>query len=469
MINPTEALANGLALHREGRITEAEVFYRQALDAEPDNSDTQYLLGVIAFDSDRFEEAGKLIGDSTHNKPNNPDAYVYLGHLSKQGGDMNLAEIHYRRAVELAPDYPLALNNLGNALRENKRIDESLAVYRRAVEADPTYVSALTNLGNLYFDEGNHEDGERLLRQALGHAPNDAGIITYLARVVMRQGRDEEAIRIYADALRIDPRNPDANARMAQIKVTDGNPVEALTYCETAIEVDPAHTLGLSLLAHVSSETGDEERARYLLDGDRLVQTVDMKVPEEFDGLDAFNKGIAEHLLSHPTLRFEPPGRVTRNCYQSGNLLADPKGPIAHLEEIIHSAIATYAESLPDDPNHPFLANRPSHWRLNVWGIVIDRPQGIVDSHIHPKGWLSGVCYIDLPSDIDSAAEAHAGWIEFGRVPLDFKSTVEPPITLLKPQKGKVLLFPAYFYHRTLPYDSDERRISIAFDVQAGD
>jgi hypothetical protein len=54
-------------------------------------------------------------------------------------------------------------------------------------------------------------------------------------------------------------------------------------------------------------------------------------------------------------------------------------------------------------------------------------------------------------------------------VPLDFKSTVEPPITLLKPQKGKVLLFPAYFYHRTLPYDSDERRISIAFDVQAGD
>ena len=469
MTDPTEILTQGLALLREGRTAEAEALFRQALDAEPGNSDAQYLLGIIAFESGRAEEAGRLIGDSTHNNPSNPDAYVYLGHLAKQGGDLNLAEAHYRRAVELAPEYPLALNNLGNALRENKRIDEALGAYERAIEVDPAYVSALTNLGNLHRDEGDYGQAERFLRRAMEHAPNDVGIITYLARAVMRQDRAEEALRIYSDALRIDPRHADANADMAKIRALQGKPQEALIFCQAAIATDPAHTAGLSMLAHMSSETGDEETARRLLDGDRLVRMVDMQVPDEFNGLDAFNESLAGHLLAHLTLKLEPPGWATRNCYQSGNLLADPKGPMVHLEKIIRSAIATYAESLPDDPDHPFLVNRPSHWRLNVWGIVIDRAQGIVDSHNHAKSWLSGVCYIELPTDIDSAAADHAGWIEFGRAPLEFKCAIEPPITVIKPKKGKVLLFPAYFYHRTLPYDSGERRISIAFDVQVGD
>ena len=30
-----------------------------------------------------------------------------------------------------------------------------------------------------------------------------------------------------------------------------------------------------------------------------------------------------------------------------------------------------------------------------------------------------------------------------------------------------MVLFPSYFYHRTLPFESDEVRISIAFDVLA--
>jgi hypothetical protein len=28
-----------------------------------------------------------------------------------------------------------------------------------------------------------------------------------------------------------------------------------------------------------------------------------------------------------------------------------------------------------------------------------------------------------------------------------------------------MVLFPSYFYHRTVPFESDEVRISIAFDV----
>ena len=36
---------------------------------------------------------------------------------------------------------------------------------------------------------------------------------------------------------------------------------------------------------------------------------------------------------------------------------------------------------------------------------------------------------------------------------------------LVRPQEGTLLLFPSYFWHRTIPFDSAEQRISIAFDL----
>ena len=469
MTQAMEALKKGFALHQAGRPTEAEPLYRRALEAEPGNPDAMYLLGVIAFDAERFDEAGELIGRSAEINPKNPDAHVYLGHLAKMNADMNMAETHFSRAVELAPGYALALNNLGNALRENKRIDAAIDAYERAVEADPAYVSALTNLGSLHRDEGDYEAAERYYRQALQHAPNDAVVTTYLARAVNRLGRTEEALRLYAEALRIDPGTPDANADIAIIRAAEHNHGEALAHAKTTIAADPTHTMGLALTAIMAAETGDEEMADYLLGEERFVQTHEMEVPAEFDGIGAFNESLTHHVLDHPTLRYEPPGRAIRRCSQTGSLLAEPKGPMVHLERIIHSAIAASAEALPAAPGHPFLSIKPSYWRLNVWGIVIDRPQGFVESHIHTKSWLSGVCYLELPSDVDGDDGTHAGWIEFGRAPEEFGCVGEPPITLFKPEPGKVLLFPGYFYHRTVPYQSDERRISVAFDVQAGD
>jgi hypothetical protein len=33
------------------------------------------------------------------------------------------------------------------------------------------------------------------------------------------------------------------------------------------------------------------------------------------------------------------------------------------------------------------------------------------------------------------------------------------------PAPGRLVIFPSYFHHRTLPFASGEQRISIAFDV----
>jgi len=83
--------------------------------------------------------------------------------------------------------------------------------------------------------------------------------------------------------------------------------------------------------------------------------------------------------------------------------------------------------------------------------------------HIHPAAWLSGVYYAEIPAGI--GAEDHAGWLEFGRPPGHFHNRIEPPLRAIRPQAGLMVLFPAYFYHHTIPLEMDQRRISIAFDL----
>ncbi|MGI9309361.1 MAG: 2OG-Fe(II) oxygenase family protein, partial [Gammaproteobacteria bacterium] len=105
----------------------------------------------------------------------------------------------------------------------------------------------------------------------------------------------------------------------------------------------------------------------------------------------------------------------------------------------------------------------PEYPIVRAWGTVLPAA-GYQTSHIHPLGCLSGVYYAQLPDDM-SGTERHDGWIEFGAPPPRY-SVAEPPVgRRIEPQEGRLLIFPSYFHHRTLPFTSSESRISIAFDV----
>jgi len=137
---------------------------------------------------------------------------------------------------------------------------------------------------------------------------------------------------------------------------------------------------------------------------------------------------------------------------------------MAALETKIMDVVEGYRQAVPADSAHPFLAQRAERMGLSVWDVAMDS-QGHQLSHIHPSAWLSGVYYARIPGIIGDHDPVHAGWIEFGRPPEDFHATAEPEVPLIKPAEGLMILFPSYFYHRTVPFESDEVRISIAFDV----
>ncbi len=94
------------------------------------------------------------------------------------------------------------------------------------------------------------------------------------------------------------------------------------------------------------------------------------------------------------------------------------------------------------------------------------RSQGYQHGHIHPSAWISGVYYVSLPPEVRQEKNDDSGWIEFGRAPYYYSIDNTQNVRAVQPEEGMLVLFPSYFYHRTVPFDSDKERVTIAFDFR---
>jgi hypothetical protein len=81
-------------------------------------------------------------------------------------------------------------------------------------------------------------------------------------------------------------------------------------------------------------------------------------------------------------------------------------------------------------------------------------------------GWISSAYYVSLPDELDDASRRQ-GWLKFGESHLDLGSGSGAE-HFVKPHVGHLVLFPSYFWHGTVPFESRDERLTIAFDVVPG-
>ncbi len=131
---------------------------------------------------------------------------------------------------------------------------------------------------------------------------------------------------------------------------------------------------------------------------------------------------------------------------------------------MIDRALSAYLKQLPVDSGHPFLSYRPTRWRLHAWATRV-RAMEEQEHHYHQHGWISGVYYVNVPSEVGADGSGMAGFIEFCRFQQFSDRDVKSEFAAVKPEPGLMVLFPAYFYHRIVPFRSADLRISVAFNV----
>ena len=86
---------------------------------------------------------------------------------------------------------------------------------------------------------------------------------------------------------------------------------------------------------------------------------------------------------------------------------------------------------------------------------------GKLDPHIHENGWLSGSIYINVPPKLK--ADSGNLVVSLGnKLDVAENKKIEKSINVVT---GSICLFPASLFHYTVPFESNEDRIVLAFDV----
>jgi uncharacterized protein (TIGR02466 family) len=173
---------------------------------------------------------------------------------------------------------------------------------------------------------------------------------------------------------------------------------------------------------------------------------------------------LNQALLKEIAKRRAADGGVTksnRKGWHSSNDLFERKEPAqAALGQMLLRMIAQSALRVAPEADFANIELVAEGW-INV------NPRGGYNApHDHVGAFWSGCYYVRVPDDI----EGQGGAIEFlsPHKPLPGSSLINAPITAdklcVRPKPGTVLIFPASMVHWVHPNDSDQERVTIAFN-----
>ena len=252
----------GVALHQQGRFAEAELIYRDVLQQNPKSFEAMHLLGVLALQTSKTQQAVELIGKAIALNPAVPTAHCNLGSaltaLQRHAEALasfdkaialkaDLADAHGNRAaalnalrqyeqaltscdraIALKSDYPEAYNNRAHALNALKRHEEAVASCDQAIALRPNYPEAHNNRGNALNALARHTDAVASYDKAIAFAPKYAEAYNNRGNALYHLGRAEEATASYELAIAIRPDYAEAyNNR--------GNALGSLQRCDPAL------------------------------------------------------------------------------------------------------------------------------------------------------------------------------------------------------------------------------------------
>ncbi len=241
MTTVSEAFQAAFAHHQRGELAQAQTIYRQILDAEPQHADVWHLLGLVAHQEGRNDEAVNSILRAISLNDAQPAYHNHLGAVYAVVGELEKAEASFRRALELSPSDAQVHYNLAALL--NLRGDPQAAIdhYRRAVEFNPRLAEAHFNLGNLLRDREEWPAAQRAYLAAIAARPNYVKALMSMAAVCANQGKIAEAEDAWRQVTHIDQRHVEARLRLGSSLQSKGRLEEAAGWLRAAILLDPRH------------------------------------------------------------------------------------------------------------------------------------------------------------------------------------------------------------------------------------
>jgi tetratricopeptide (TPR) repeat protein len=488
-----------------GRQQEARSSLQQAMSLPTAPAGLQpamlQLLALLQEQAQQLPEALQTLDRALQLAPQRAALHHNRGVLLQRLNRPAQALAAHDTAMALGLDAADAHYNRGNSLQSLGRSAHALQAYRAALDRDPQHALALYDTARLRWRMGQADfcaeldaaiaaapasalglgiKGRLLLRaerfaaaadafaQAASRAPATPGYHDGLGQALARLQRFDEALAAHQRAVALAPQDAGAHVSWAACLLQAGQAAHAVQAAEQAVQLAP-HNQEAWAMAGLAWRAAGDPRERWLNDFERHVQVFDLEPPAGWADMASFNDALAQALQAQHLDAEAPVDQTLRHGTQTlGDIFEQGLPLVMQLKQRVSQAVDSYVaglSGLPADPSHPLRGRAGHGWRFSdSWSSRL-RSSGFHTQHVHPHGWISSCYYVALPGVVRAGQRDQAGWITFGVPDIRIPGLDPAPQRTEQPRAGRLVLFPSFMWHGTVPFDDAGDRLTVAFDV----
>lgn len=423
--------------------------------APPNTKKTKAHLNIISdlYLKKKYKQVIDELTPFLKKYPKNIDGKNFLALSYKQIGDFNRAISLFQSLIVEYPKEGFLSSNLANILYNQGKIALAIEQYKRCIKIDPLENNAYCGLSNCYTELGRFNDAIIILKKALDNEPKDESVNFNLGNIYRNLEKYKEAIPCYANSNILL-----SKSHQLECYYLSNDKENFLINLKKLEESKILNPLAACLSSHSSILYSQKNSYSFCKNPFDYIFSKNLI---EHDVIGKSFMGEVKIALKELKLDFKNQDLLKKGNQSSGNIFLTENKTIEKLKTIILKEIEYYKKSF----NHSasgYIRSWPKNFELYGWVVNISKG-GSLSSHIHKEGWMSGSLYFEIPKKIlpnDGNIVFSMTGSHYPSNGYDFKEQV------VETTKGGMVLFPSSLFHHTIPFESNEERMTIAFDVK---
>tara|TARA_Y100001970_G_C14257661_1_gene876730 strand:- start:4247 stop:5623 length:1377 start_codon:yes stop_codon:yes gene_type:complete len=439
-------------LIKKNDLKTAKIKTNQIITTNPSNEIFYNILGIINLKLKMHSEAVENFKKAIEINNTFISALVNLGIAYQDINQISEAIKTYEKVIEINPSMYEIHNDIGLMYRQEDNSELALKHFNRCIEIKNDYDKAYFNLGTTNKKLDNLEKALTYLNKTIKINPKNNLAYFEIAEIYRKQKKYNKAIKFYSLS-----NNEKMYYKKLQCYFEEGSQEKYDNELKKIIEINPNDRRIASLAAFAAYQFNTKNIYPFCPDPIKFVYKSSIK--EHITDTNSFIHNLLEE-LSDQNFNWEPKGRTTIKGFATRDL-SDSKLPnLKKLENIIFKQLKKYYDNYKGEKIN-FILNKPNDYKFVCWSNRLKK-EGYNMPHMHPSGWVSGVFYLKIPSQI----KGDEAGIQFHLEGDDFiVKDNKLPIKKITPAVGDIVMFPSSLFHSTIPFASNEERVCIAFDL----
>jgi tetratricopeptide (TPR) repeat protein len=167
---------------------------RAALAMNPECGTTRYNLAVALMGQKKYDEAEREFKEAVSNSPSLAEAYVQLGGICLQRGDIDGCLAYNEYAVKARAGFSVGYGNIGFVHLQKGDPDNAIVALNKAVSHNNKFIQAYASLASAYFMKGEFDKSIEAAEKAISLEPNFAVAYHNLSLALYEKGEHQKAI-----------------------------------------------------------------------------------------------------------------------------------------------------------------------------------------------------------------------------------------------------------------------------------